>query len=356
MKPSERYALVGLCCAAAVASGAVVRALVTHSKPAEPPLTTQSLQEPEPYSVLTPPEDRLPLRATLLPSPADTEFDEARFAFVPLDAAPDLMSSFADTPESENPDSWIAETRPELAAPTTRVSTLPPPPLPLQAAQPKKPGRPYTLQERLAEISPAASMRLTAKFTAAQASWPPADVGLVALKDEKILELFARPKGGQWKLIHRYPVLGASGVAGPKLRQGDKQVPEGIYSISFLNPNSRYHVSMRVNYPNAFDRRMASRDGRKNLGGDIMIHGKAVSVGCLAIGDQAAEELFVLAANIGLRNIKLIIAPTDFRGNELPVVEPSQPDWLPNLYMEVASAMAEFKKPPSSGLLSFFQN
>jgi murein L,D-transpeptidase YafK len=62
-------------------------------------------------------------------------------------------------------------------------------------------------------------------------------------------------------LIHRYPLLAASGVAGPKLRQGDKQVPEGVYGISFLNPNSRYDVSLRVNYPNAFDRQMAAKDG-----------------------------------------------------------------------------------------------
>ena len=69
--------------------------------------------------------------------------------------------------------------------------------------------------------------------------------------------------GGQaWKLIHRYSVLAASGVAGPKLRQGDKQVPEGVYGISFLNPSSRYDVSLRVNYPNAFDRQMAAKDGR----------------------------------------------------------------------------------------------
>jgi hypothetical protein len=350
MKPSERYALVGLCCAAALASGAAVHALGSYGGPvpaAEP--LTQSAS----VAVETSPD----LREAILP-PAHSQ-DEDRFAFLSDEAVPALMWALTETPDSENPDSWIAETRPELSEPSqpsSRVSALPPQRLPWQAAEPKAPARRYSLQERLSEISPAATQRLTKKFEAAKAPWPPADIGLVGLKDEKILELFARPKGGPWQLIHRYPVLAASGAAGPKLRQGDKQVPEGIYSISFLNPNSRYHVSLRVNYPNAFDRRMAAKDGRKTLGGDIMIHGKAASVGCLAIGDAAAEELFVLADRTGLRNIKLIIAPTDFRGRELPVVGPDQPEWLPKLYTEVASAMSEFMKPPSSGLLSFFLN
>ena len=65
---------------------------------------------------------------------------------------------------------------------------------------------------------------------------------------------------------------------------------------------------------------MAAKDGRKDLGGDIMIHGKAGSAGCLAVSDETSEELFVLASNVGLPNIKLIIAPTDFRRNGLPAV------------------------------------
>ena len=91
------------------------------------------------------------------------------------------------------------------------------------------------------------------------------------------------------------------GASGPKIQRGDKQVPEGVYGISYLNPNSAYHLSLGVNYPNAFDREMAAKDGRKNLGGDIMIHGKNVSSGCLAVGDEPAEELFVLAAEVGTR-------------------------------------------------------
>jgi hypothetical protein len=216
------------------------------------------------------------------------------------------------------------------------------------------------LKQRIAEIGPEASGRLVEKFAAATAPWPPAQIGLITIKDEKALDLYARSGGGRWKFVFRYRLLASSGVSGPKLRQGDRQIPEGIYGISFLNPNSHYHVSLRVNYPNAFDRRMATRDGRKDLGGDIMIHGKNASAGCLAIGDEAAEEVFVLAEKVGLRNVKLIIAPTDFRQHALPAPPPATaPQWVPALYTEVAHAMADFDAPAekpapkSEGLLSF---
>ena len=250
---------------------------------------------------------------------------------------------------------WTVETRPEQNAPSagTRLAEPYVRRMPVDHSL-----RDPSLVRRLAQISPGASVRLAAKFRAAKANWQPAEIAMVAIKDDKMLELFARPEGSsEWTFIHRYPVLAASGQSGPKLRQGDKQVPEGLYNISFLNPNSKYHVSLRVNYPNAFDREMGAQDGRSNLGGDIMIHGKALSVGCLAVGDEAAEELFVLAAETGLRNIKLIIAPTDFRRHGIPTLEAGHPKWLPKLYAEVKTAMADYKSPPpASGLLSFFSN
>ncbi|HPG89541.1 MAG TPA: L,D-transpeptidase family protein, partial [Hyphomicrobium sp.] len=257
----------------------------------------------------------------------------------------------------ENPQWWSAEIRRDQPVPTAgpRVAVKVETRLPWQSSARGPQIRDKRLIERLAQISPAATDRLTEKFRAAAAPYPPSDIALVAIKDEKMLELHARASGRKWKLIHRYPVTAASGASGPKLRQGDKQVPEGVYGVSFLNPDSKYHVSLRVNYPNAFDREMAAKDGRLNLGGDIMIHGKNVSVGCLAVGDEAAEELFVLASKIGLPNVKVIIAPTDFRRDGLPEAKPGEPGWLPSLYTEVASAMSEFERPPPSmSLLSFF--
>lgn len=268
-----------------------------------------------------------------------------------------------DDSQLESPDFWATNTKaaPPDSQPTERAQIARLAPKPAESlpwgggAKPIVPKSNYTLDQRLSEITPAAKLRLGEKFKSNNIAWPPTDVALVAVKDEKTLELFTRAGSGDWAFVHRYKVLAASGASGPKLKRGDKQVPEGIYGISFLNPNSRYHVSMRVSYPNAFDKEMAAKDGRKDLGGDIMIHGKSVSIGCLAIGDEAAEELFVLASVVGLKKMKLIIAPTDLRDHEVAEHQSDAPAWLPKLYAEIKVAMAPFKAPPKgSGLLSFF--
>jgi murein L,D-transpeptidase YafK len=116
---------------------------------------------------------------------------------------------------------------------------------------------------------------------------------------------------GKFHLIRDYYIQVASGGAGPKLRQGDRQVPEGIYRIVKLDPNSHYHLSMKLNYPNEFDLLHARQDGRKAPGSNILIHGKAVSIGCLAMGDEAIEELFVLTEHVGVEKVKVVIAPHD---------------------------------------------
>jgi hypothetical protein len=297
-----------------------------------------------------------------------------RFSFMPADHLAMLVLPPADdlpplrgTIDQEVAAPWSTETRPEKAPPAEgpRISAWTPPPTypgaPRSLPQSRPPIRDFALAKRLAQIAPGASRRVIGRFDAAKIAWPPREVGLVALKDEKTVDMYGRDEAGKWKLIHRYRVLAASGGAGPKLRQGDRQVPEGIYAISYLNPHSRYHVSLRVNYPNDFDRQMAARDGRRDLGGDIMIHGKASSIGCLAVGDEAAEEIFWLAAEIGHRNLRLVIAPTDFRRRGVPAIESGAPQWLPKLYAEVAAAMAEYPTPPPRaatpiGLLSFFGN
>ncbi len=77
-----------------------------------------------------------------------------------------------------------------------------------------------------------------------------------------------------------------------------------------MNPNSAYHLALRLNYPNAYDRELARHERRTNLGGDIMIHGSNLSVGCLAMGDMAAEDLFGMAADTGINNIEVITEET----------------------------------------------
>ncbi len=193
------------------------------------------------------------------------------------------------------------------------------------------------------EMGPAARDRLRPHFAAAGVAYPPRSVTLLALKQERRVELWAAAASGPPRAVHSYEVLAASGVAGPKLREGDLQVPEGVYRIPHLNPNSRYHLSMKVDYPNAFDRRRARAEARTRLGGDIFIHGRDVSIGCIAIGDPAIEELFVLAADVGLPRIKVLIAPRDLRQHAGRDVPPSGSAWLDELYATLRAEMAALR-------------
>jgi L,D-transpeptidase catalytic domain len=204
-----------------------------------------------------------------------------------------------------------------------------------------------SVDQVLDAFAPAALEQLQPWFTKAGVAYPPTEIVLIAIKDEKKLELWARDSG-PFKLIRHYGIKAASGMRGPKLKQGDRQVPEGIYHISRLNPNSNYHLSMKVDYPNQFDRDHAIDDGRTDLGGDIFIHGKAVSAGCLAMGDAAIEELFVLSAHVGTDNIRIIIAPSDPRLRPLDSTHPSLPMWTTDLYEEITREIMSVThaKPP----------
>jgi murein L,D-transpeptidase YafK len=202
-----------------------------------------------------------------------------------------------------------------------------------------------TIEDRLAQYGVAARARLAPHFTNASVAYPPSALVFIGLKEEKILQVYAKSGTNGFNFIRAYPILAASGVAGPKLREGDKQVPEGFYAIDFLNPNSSYHLSMQVSYPNAFDRAQAAKEGRTNLGGEIMIHGKALSVGCLAMGDEAAEELFVLAADTKIENMTVIVAPVDFRAGKTLPENAKLPPWTETLYPEIKSRLAEFPLP-----------
>jgi hypothetical protein len=203
-----------------------------------------------------------------------------------------------------------------------------------------------TVAERLNQFGETARGRWKPCFDRAQTPYPPAGVKLVAFKTEQLLEVYAVDRSGRSHWICSYPILAASGVPGPKLQEGDGQVPEGIYPVESLNPNSRFHVALRVGYPNAFDRSQAEKDGRTKLGGDIMIHGSSVSVGCLAMGDEAAEDLFVLAADTGLPKVTVIIAPVDFRAGKTVPKSVQLPDWSSILYSQIKVQLARLPPAP----------
>ena len=200
---------------------------------------------------------------------------------------------------------------------------------------------PKTVSQEVAEYGAVVDGRLMPLFASMRISYPPEHLVLIGLKDERLLEVWAADKENQYRFITSYRILGASGTLGPKLRQGDKQVPEGIYRIQSLNPNSRHHLALRIGYPNELDRQRAQQEGRTNLGGDIMIHGGTGSSGCLAMGDEAAEDLFVLAARTGITNIKVILSPVDFRIRDVSP-ETWQLVWVPELYADIREALRLF--------------
>jgi murein L,D-transpeptidase YafK len=146
--------------------------------------------------------------------------------------------------------------------------------------------------------------------TKASLPFPIPRLFLRAYKEERILEVWGgKAEGGPLKLVARYPVAGASGVLGPKLREGDRQVPEGVYFVDRFNPRSAFHLSLGLNYPNARDRKFADKE---RPGGDIFIHGNTASIGCLAMTDPVIEAIYVMADDArraGQRRIPVHIFP-----------------------------------------------
>ncbi len=201
-----------------------------------------------------------------------------------------------------------------------------------------------TVAQRIEQYGSLARERLKPYFESSKISYPPSELIFVGLKQEKILEIWAKNSNTEFRKIREYPILGSSGVLGPKLKEGDRQIPEGIYKIESLNPNSRFHLSLRLNYPNEFDLKHAKEEGRTHPGGDIMIHGSSVSIGCLAIGNEPIEEIFVLAAETGIENIKVILTPVDFRKINLPEITHDLPQWTNELYSNIQKEL-ELLKP-----------
>jgi hypothetical protein len=191
----------------------------------------------------------------------------------------------------------------------------------------------------------AARARVEPRFAAASLAYPPKQIAFLGLKEEKLLQVYAKDAKGKWKFVHAYPIQCASGNSGPKLREGDGQVPEGFYRIEYLEPNTPFHLAMRVNYPNEFDLKHAQEEGRTSPGGDIMIHGSNCSIGCLAMGDEASEDLFVLVADTGVPNVQVLLMPHDLRLKEIPTI-PGAPTWLPELYNRLATSAKDF--PPTN--------
>ncbi|MCB1231000.1 MAG: murein L,D-transpeptidase [Verrucomicrobiae bacterium] len=112
-------------------------------------------------------------------------------------------------------------------------------------------------------------------------------------KESDELELWMEPEpGANWVLFKTWPICEWSGELGPKLKEGDGQSPEGFYFVppARMNPESRFHLSFDLGFPNEYDQ------FHKRTGSFLMVHGNCVSIGCYAMTDPGIEEIYTLAA------------------------------------------------------------
>jgi len=154
------------------------------------------------------------------------------------------------------------------------------------------------------------------------------------------LELWVK-KNSRYKLFKSFPICCYSGYPGPKLQEGDWQSPEGFYTVTApqMNPNSNYHLSFNIGYPNDFDRT------RKRTGSAIMVHGGCSSRGCFAMGDAAIDEIYLLAQSAlaqGQKQFPVHIFPFKLTEN--------------NLFKYRSSPWIDFWKKLRPGFVAFERN
>jgi murein L,D-transpeptidase YafK len=155
-------------------------------------------------------------------------------------------------------------------------------------------------------------------FAKQNLSFPPKKVFIRVFKADSQLELWAEnPQTKLFVLLKTYPICYMSGILGGKNAEGDMQVPEGFYYIDAYNPNSNYYLSVKINYPNSYDRYW------KKTGGAICIHGSCVSIGCISIEDAPIKELYwilIQARNAG-QTIPVHIFPKPLHNENLATLK-----------------------------------
>jgi murein L,D-transpeptidase YafK len=182
---------------------------------------------------------------------------------------------------------------------------------------------------------------------------------LRAFKKEGNIEIWAKNRRDrQFKLLKTYAICHASGNVGPKRKEGDRQVPEGFYHINRFNPNSRFHLSLGINYPNKSDKVLSDKT---KPGGDIFIHGGCVSIGCLAMTDDAMKEIYILAVeakNNGQKTIPVTFFPFKMSHGELEralIVHKPKED-VKKLWNELREAYVLFENNRSLPKILFESN
>jgi murein L,D-transpeptidase YafK len=154
---------------------------------------------------------------------------------------------------------------------------------------------------------------LRKQFAAKKLEWPAHYVYIRSFKYDSELEVWVKNNlADDYKLFKIYKVCALAGTLGPKRIQGDYQVPEGMYYINEFKPNSQFHLSLGLNYPNASDRLLGDSS---QPGGEIYIHGSCVTTGCIPITNPQIEELYTItshARGAGQEFIPVHIFPVRF--------------------------------------------
>ncbi len=147
-------------------------------------------------------------------------------------------------------------------------------------------------------------------------------------KKESELEVWKMRPDGTYVLLKTFPICRWSGQLGPKRREGDRQSPEGFYSITpaMMNPESHYYLSFNVGYPNAYDRAHGA------TGGSVMVHGICSSAGCFAMTDAQIADIYALARESfagGQRAIQMQSYPFHMDARNLAKyrLDPNMPFW-----------------------------
>jgi murein L,D-transpeptidase YafK len=171
-------------------------------------------------------------------------------------------------------------------------------------------------------------------------------------KFEEDLEVWAKDSSGKkFVLIKSYKWCSNVGLLGPKRREGDLQIPEGIYHISKFNPESNFHLSLKLNYPNKSDSILGYAP---RLGGMIFIHGGCKSIGCIPITYPLIEELYVFclqAAHAGQKYIPVHLFPMRMTDENFELLRDQYVDeTLLAFWKNIRTAFVLFEKnkiPPS---------
>jgi murein L,D-transpeptidase YafK len=183
------------------------------------------------------------------------------------------------------------------------------------------------------------------------------EVFLRYYKTEKELQLWGKDKSSErFTLLVTYKACRSSGNPGPKRRFGDRQTPEGFYTIKSFNPFSSYYLSLEVNYPNYSDRIWGEKG---NLGNDIYIHGGCLTAGCIPITDDLMKELYVYCVeskNNG-NNINMVIFPAKLTNEKYTQLTRlySDRDML-DLWKELKEEYDYFETTGKRSKIKFLQN